>query len=51
MTDHDHADVSTAPTTARDASASRTFPFTAIVDQEEMKRALVLNATETRNRG
>ncbi|WP_232701946.1 ATP-binding protein [Halobacterium wangiae] len=40
MTDHDTTQ------TTRDAreTASQTFPFTAIVDQEEMKRALVLNA-------
>jgi len=42
MTDHDTTDQ--ASTADEAASTGRTFPFTAIVDQAEMKRALVLNA-------
>jgi Mg-chelatase subunit ChlI len=48
--DHDHAGESgpgpgsgVDPDAVEDGTA-RTFPFTAIVDQEEMKRALLLNA-------
>jgi Mg-chelatase subunit ChlI len=40
LSDHD----TTRRTRDADESASKTFPFTAIVDQEEMKQALVLNA-------
>ena len=40
MSDHD----TTRRTRDADESASKTFPFTAIVDQEDMKQALVLNA-------
>ena len=39
MTDHD-----TTPTTEEGSRAGGTFPFTAIVDQTEMTRALLLNA-------
>jgi len=42
MTDQDTTDQ--ASTADEAASTGRTFPFTAIVDQAEMKRALVLNA-------
>ena len=40
MSDHD----TTRTTRDAEETASKTFPFTAIVDQEEMKQALVLNA-------
>ncbi|MFC5136405.1 MULTISPECIES: ATP-binding protein [Haloferacaceae] len=42
MTDHDITH--DTPTTEEESQATGTFPFTAIVDQTEMKRALVLNA-------
>ncbi|MHC3438617.1 ATP-binding protein [Natrialbaceae archaeon A-gly3] len=47
MTEHNSSET-TVPSGAGDETStserSRTFPFTAIVDQSEMKRALVLNA-------
>ncbi|WP_144926821.1 ATP-binding protein [Halorubrum salsamenti] len=42
MTNHNTRQQETTPDTG--SFASQTFPFTAIVDQTEMKRALVLNA-------
>ena len=46
MTDHSHTETSssTASSDAREESRAQSFPFTAIVDQEEMRRALTLNA-------
>ena len=48
MTDHDHTETareSVSPNT-HDEPTDQSFPFTAIVAQGEMKRALILNAIE-----
>lgn len=48
MTDHNHTETSRTSVSSdrHSGPTDQSFPFTAIVAQEEMKRALVLNATE-----